>query len=87
MPELHFYLPPKERVIFCIESRMSTITFQLARFRQMLFLGLPKCLPESEFYLPRAIGQVLIVAGATKPRISKILNVQESKKNMAALTL
>ena len=28
-----------------------------------------------------------IVAGATKPLISKMLNVQESQKNMAALTL
>ena len=29
------------------------------RFGQLLFLGLSKCLPESDFYLPRAIGQVL----------------------------
>ena len=39
------------------------------------------------FTLPSSFTLVLIIAGATKPRISKNLNVQGEPKNMAALTL
>ena len=45
-----------------MESSMSQYILSLleGRFGQLLFLGLSKCLPESDFYLPRAIGQVLM---------------------------
>ena len=59
-----FLLAPKRFFFyfyfFYIESRMSSIHFYLAQFRQILFLGLSKYLPESDFYLPRATGQVVI---------------------------
>ena len=34
--------------------------FKRAQFGQLNFLGLSKCLPESDFYLPQSIGQVLM---------------------------
>ena len=48
LAQMAFLLAPKrKRVTFCIESRMSTRHFQLARFGQLFFRGLSKCLPES----------------------------------------
>ena len=65
LPEWHYYLPQIEKSYFLhwklyVLSSQYSVHFQPARFGQLLFLGLSKCLPESDFYLPRAIGQVLM---------------------------
>ena len=52
--------PSRKRAILCIESCMPTMHFQLAKFGQLLFLGLSKCQPVSDFHLPQAIRQVLM---------------------------
>ena len=53
--------PRRKRVNFCIESCMYVHNTLLAcLFGQLFFLGLSKCLPKPDFYLPRAIGKVLM---------------------------
>ena len=59
-----FILAPKRKqVIFCIESCIHNCLPDSGKV--VLFLGLSKCFPESDFYLPRGIGQVLMYTCST----------------------
>ena len=55
-----FLLAPKRKILFFVLKVVCPqyIFRSIDRFWQLLFLGLSKCLPESDFYLPRAIGEV-----------------------------
>ena len=65
-----FYEDPKTIIIFnfywvifgvlYVVKLKLVLEFLLARFGQVFFVGVPKCLPDSNFHLPRAIGQALM---------------------------
>ena len=60
-----FYLPQKEKDLFCV-LKVKVVhvclqyTFSLPNAGNYLFLGLSKCFPKFNFYLPWAIRQVLM---------------------------
>ena len=59
LSEWHFYLPQKEKeLFFVLKVVCPQYTFSLPDSDNCYFLGLSKCFPQSDFYLPQAIGQV-----------------------------